>query len=102
MAIEDAVTLAKCLRDIPEVSQAFARYEELRRGRVERIVAQGRRNGDGKTAGPVGRVFHDLFMPIAMRRMFRDGRDPFRWIWSHHVDWDTPVTAQAARYERVG
>jgi 2-polyprenyl-6-methoxyphenol hydroxylase-like FAD-dependent oxidoreductase len=102
MAIEDAVTLAKCLRDIPDVSQAVARYEELRRGRVERIVAQGRRNGDGKTAGPVGRVFRDLFMPIAMRRTFRDGRDPFRWIWSHHVDWDTPVTAQPVTYERVG
>jgi 2-polyprenyl-6-methoxyphenol hydroxylase-like FAD-dependent oxidoreductase len=102
MAIEDAVTLAKCLRDIPDVSLAFARYEELRRDRVERIVAQGRRNGDGKTAGPVGRVFRDLFMPIAMRRMFRDGRDPFQWIWRHHIDWDAPVTAQPTRHERVG
>jgi 2-polyprenyl-6-methoxyphenol hydroxylase-like FAD-dependent oxidoreductase len=93
MAVEDAVTLAKCLRDIPEVSQALAQYERLRRDRVEQVVAQGRRNADGKTAGPVGRVFRDLFMPIAMRRMFGNGRDPFRWIWSHHIDWDSPVTA---------
>ena len=93
MAVEDAVTLAKCLRDIPEVSQALAQYERLRRDRVEQVVAQGRRNGNGKTAGPVGRVIRDLFMPIAMRRMFSNGRDPFRWIWSHHIDWDAPVTA---------
>lgn len=91
MAIEDAVILAKCLRDIPELPRALARYEALRRDRVERIVAQGQRNSGGKTAGPVGRFFRDLFMPIAMRWMFRNGRDPFRWIWSHHIEWDQPI-----------
>lgn len=91
MAIEDAVTLSKCLRDIPEVAPALARYEELRRDRVQRMVAQGRSNDRGKTMGEVGRFFRDIFMPIATRRMFQNGRDPFRWIWSHHIDWDEPV-----------
>ncbi|WP_414638650.1 FAD-dependent monooxygenase, partial [Actinophytocola sp.] len=45
MALEDAVTLAKCLRDLPA---AYTAYENLRRKRVERVVAQGKRNGDGK------------------------------------------------------
>ena len=91
MAIEDAVILGKCLRDMPSVPAAFSRYEKLRRHRVERVVSQGRRNGNGKTVGPLGRVLRDLFMPLVMRRMFRDGRDPLRWIWDHHIDWDAPV-----------
>ncbi len=28
---------------------AFSRYEKMRRDRVERVVAQGKKNGDGKT-----------------------------------------------------
>ncbi|MFG2571550.1 FAD-dependent oxidoreductase [Streptomyces sp. NPDC048481] len=35
MALEDAVILAKCLRDIPGLPAALARYEALRRPRVE-------------------------------------------------------------------
>lgn len=35
MALEDAVILAKCLRDAPDLDSALARYEELRRPRVE-------------------------------------------------------------------
>jgi 2-polyprenyl-6-methoxyphenol hydroxylase-like FAD-dependent oxidoreductase len=97
MSIEDAVTLGKCLRDVPEVAPALARYEVLRRDRVQRVVAQGRSNDRGKTGGPVVRFFRDLFMPLATRRMFRDDRDPFRWIWSHHIDWDEPINQPAAR-----
>jgi FAD-dependent urate hydroxylase len=36
LAIEDAVVVAKCLRDLPDAQQAFARFEALRRPRVER------------------------------------------------------------------
>ena len=32
LAIEDAVVLAKCLRDLPDTKLAFATYERLRRG----------------------------------------------------------------------
>ncbi|MER6789607.1 FAD-dependent oxidoreductase [Streptomyces sp. NPDC000658] len=35
MALEDAVILAKCLRDVPDLASALARYEALRRPRVE-------------------------------------------------------------------
>jgi 2-polyprenyl-6-methoxyphenol hydroxylase-like FAD-dependent oxidoreductase len=93
MAIEDAVVLARCLRDLPDPAAAFQAFEATRRPRVERIVAQGRRNGSGKTAGPVARVFRDAMMPVAMSTMFRGGRDPFRWIWDHRIDWDEKATA---------
>jgi FAD-dependent urate hydroxylase len=47
MALEDAVVLAKCLRDLPR-PQAAARYEQLRRERVEGIVALGARASAAK------------------------------------------------------
>ena len=58
MAAEDAVVLAKCLRDQPGIPQALATYERLRRPRVERIVAQAARTSSNKTLGPVGRVLN--------------------------------------------
>ena len=38
MALEDAVVLAKSLRDAPDTDSALALYEELRRPRVERNI----------------------------------------------------------------
>jgi 2-polyprenyl-6-methoxyphenol hydroxylase-like FAD-dependent oxidoreductase len=93
LAIEDAVVLGTCMRDAPDPGAAFRAYEAARRPRVEKIVAQGRRNGSGKTAGRIARVVRDATMPVAMKAMFRNGRDPFRWIWDHHINWDTKAVA---------
>ncbi|HWD78720.1 MAG TPA: NAD(P)/FAD-dependent oxidoreductase, partial [Kribbella sp.] len=53
MAMEDAVVLAKCLRDMPEPATAFRAYEAQRRGRVERLVATSARMGGTATPGPI-------------------------------------------------
>jgi 2-polyprenyl-6-methoxyphenol hydroxylase-like FAD-dependent oxidoreductase len=66
MALEDGVVLAQCLRDLPEIPEAFAAYERLRRARVERIVAAG--------AGQSSEGYRT-------------------WLYEHHIDWDAPVTA---------
>jgi FAD-dependent urate hydroxylase len=97
MAAEDAVVLAKCLRDLPDVPRAFAAYERLRRRRVERIVAQGARSGSAKTQGPVGRVVRDLMLPLVFRFLVTD--KSLAWMYDHHIDWDAPVTLalEAAR-----
>jgi 2-polyprenyl-6-methoxyphenol hydroxylase-like FAD-dependent oxidoreductase len=91
MAIEDALVLARCLRDTSDVDTALATYERLRRRRVERVVKQGRRNGSGKTPGRFGRVVRDLlmraFFPLVMKG------DPMAWIHDHRIDWETPATA---------
>lgn len=84
MAIEDAVTLAKCLRDAGD--DAFARYEALRRNRVERVVAQGKRNGDGKSLGPVMR--HVL--PLVFK-LYKPSEASMNWLYGHRVDWDVTV-----------
>jgi FAD-dependent urate hydroxylase len=90
MAAEDAVVLAKSLRDLPDIPRAFAAYEQLRRRRVERIVAQGARTGSTKTQGPVGRVVRDLLLPLVFRFLVTDRS--MAWIYDHHLDWDTPAT----------
>jgi 2-polyprenyl-6-methoxyphenol hydroxylase-like FAD-dependent oxidoreductase len=82
MALEDAVTLAKCLRDLPDVPAAFAAYENLRRTRVERVVAQGKRNGDGKAMGRVGR----LFLPVIFKFVARSATKQ-SWLYDHRIDW---------------
>lgn len=88
MAIEDAVVLAKCLRDRPTVGSAFAAYEGLRRERVERVVEQGRRTGGWKALHPLAAVPRDLVMRLGMKHMARTGNDPSRWIYEHHIEWD--------------
>jgi 2-polyprenyl-6-methoxyphenol hydroxylase-like FAD-dependent oxidoreductase len=95
MAAEDAVVLAKCLRDLPDIPQALAVYEGLRRQRVERIVAQGARTGSAKTPGPVGRALRDLALPLVFKLLVTDRS--MAWIHNHHIDWDTPVPAPAQR-----
>lgn len=87
MAIEDAVVLVKCLRDLPSVPDAFAAYEALRRERVERVVEQGRRTGGWKSLHPLVAVPRDLVMRLGMKHMARTGNDPSRWIYEHHIDW---------------
>ena len=91
-----AVVLAKCLRDLPDVPQALAAYERLRRRRVERIVTQGARTSRSKTQGPVGRALSGIMLPLVLKFLVTERSQA--WIYGHHLDWDAPVApaAQAA------
>jgi 2-polyprenyl-6-methoxyphenol hydroxylase-like FAD-dependent oxidoreductase len=93
MAAEDAVVLAKCLRDLPDIPRALATYERLRRRRVERIVAQGARTSSAKTPGSVGRMLRDLLLPAVFRFLVTERSQA--WIFDHHIDWDAPVELDA-------
>jgi 2-polyprenyl-6-methoxyphenol hydroxylase-like FAD-dependent oxidoreductase len=84
LATESAVQLARCLRDLPR-EQAFIRYEELRRPRVERIIAAAARTNGNKAAGPVGRVLRDLVMPVAMKLV---KPEKSAWQFNYRIDWD--------------
>jgi 2-polyprenyl-6-methoxyphenol hydroxylase-like FAD-dependent oxidoreductase len=85
LAVEDAVVLARCLRDLP-LPAALQAFEGLRRARAERVVAQGFRTSSAKSPPTVGRVARDLLMPFVLRR-----RDPNAWVRAHSVDWDAPA-----------
>jgi 2-polyprenyl-6-methoxyphenol hydroxylase-like FAD-dependent oxidoreductase len=93
LAIEDGVLLAKCLRDRPAISDAFAAFDQLRRRRVERIVAQGARTSSNKTAGPAGRLLRDLLLPFVLRYVVTS--ESQAWIYDHRVDWDERVAVAA-------
>ena len=87
MAIEDAVVLARCLRDLPDIRQAFAAYEQFRRQRVERVVAYGARTSSSKAAGPVARVLRDFMLPLILRRT----NGGASWMYDYHIDWHEKV-----------
>ncbi|MEU6994890.1 FAD-dependent monooxygenase [Streptomyces sp. NPDC046465] len=71
MALEDAVILAKCLRDLPG-PRALAHYEQLRRRRVEAVVELGARASAAKVNGAVPHGSLD-------------------WVHDYRVDWASPA-----------
>ncbi len=93
LAIEDAVVLAKCLRDLPH-EQAFAAYERLRRARVERIAKVAARVNSSKAAGPVARVFRDAVLPAILKLTANSKQVTQQY--RYHIDWHTPVSPVAA------
>jgi len=93
LSIEDAVVLAKCLRDQPSPQAAFGRFEAARRPRVERIIKWAARINNSKAAGPVARVLRDAILPTILT-MTADSK-AYKQTYDYHIDWDTPVTARA-------
>ena len=89
LAIENAIVLAKCLRDCDGVPNALATYERLRRTRVERVVAYSARVSQSKTPGTVGRWLRDLVMPFALK-VFASP-DAQAWLYAYHIDWSERV-----------
>jgi 2-polyprenyl-6-methoxyphenol hydroxylase-like FAD-dependent oxidoreductase len=96
MAIEDAVVLAQCLRDLPPAA-AFARFETIRRPRVERVVAEGVRSSRLRSAGPVTRLVRNLVLPLVLQRAAGSGDDSLAWMHRHHIEWNATPDAPARR-----
>lgn len=90
LAIEDAVVLAMCLRDLPTPHAAFARFTALRRPRVERIIRWAARTNSSKAAGPAARVLRDALMPTVLRMTANS--KVVRQVHEHHINWNTPAT----------
>jgi 2-polyprenyl-6-methoxyphenol hydroxylase-like FAD-dependent oxidoreductase len=95
IALEDAVILAKCLRDCPDISSSFNTFEILRRARVEKIVGVGARSDKTKVARPFARFIRDLTLPIVSRRLARDGGRSMTWLQGHHIDFEQAVHPMA-------
>ncbi|MEU3193252.1 FAD-dependent monooxygenase [Streptomyces sp. NPDC006992] len=81
MAIEDSVVLAKCLRDLPEVPEAFTRFESLRRNRVEAVVERSARLNERVVPRPAE-------ARTGPRHRDGSGSD---WLLDYRIDWDAPV-----------
>jgi 2-polyprenyl-6-methoxyphenol hydroxylase-like FAD-dependent oxidoreductase len=87
LALEDAITLAKLLRDARgSHEQAFERFEGERRARVERVVAEARRRGDGKkTLTPAAAWIRDRAISV-LTRVWGDRMND--WMYSYRVAWE--------------
>lgn len=93
MVLEDAVVLAKCVRDIPELRQAFATYGQLRRERTQKMFEVGERGDSGKfMSGPLQRWYRDLTTPIFLR-LFANPKAS-AWIYDYDVAWDEQITSE--------
>ncbi|WP_109209731.1 MULTISPECIES: NAD(P)/FAD-dependent oxidoreductase [Microbacterium] len=84
MALEDAVVLAACLAASDgSPADAFAAFEDQRRARVEKIVAQGARSSGSKTAGPIARIFQDRMLRFVFRHFVTD--ESQAWIYDYRA-----------------
>jgi 2-polyprenyl-6-methoxyphenol hydroxylase-like FAD-dependent oxidoreductase len=88
LAIESAVQLARCLRDLP-YDEAFAAYEAERRPRVERVIRETTHKNSAKAAGPVGRFINAWALRI-FTRLAKPER--MAWMFDYRIDWDAPVS----------
>jgi 2-polyprenyl-6-methoxyphenol hydroxylase-like FAD-dependent oxidoreductase len=98
LAIESAIQLARCLRDLPDHTAAFAAYESLRRTRVEGVAARARKINHTKTPGPVARKMMTMLMPLAIKAM-----NPEKTMGAeqrYRIDWDAPVERELAASAR--
>lgn len=100
LAVEDAVELARCLRDLPDVDTAFTTFESMRRARVERIVAEGAKWSNTKVAGSVQRVMRDALLPLMLKRVARAGSSSLAWVHRHHISWGESVHSGAGSVVR--
>jgi 2-polyprenyl-6-methoxyphenol hydroxylase-like FAD-dependent oxidoreductase len=91
LAMESAIQLARCLRDLPDVSSAFAGYERLRRARVENIAARGARIGRAKAPGPIAQRLMRLLVPLMVNTMNLEKTMGAEQRYT--IDWDVSVLA---------
>jgi 2-polyprenyl-6-methoxyphenol hydroxylase-like FAD-dependent oxidoreductase len=87
LALEDAMALGKLLRN-PHASheQVFAQFVQDRRNRVERIIAEARRRGDGKrTLTPAAAWMRDHLISVLARVW---GARMNNWMYSYKIAWE--------------
>ena len=92
LAIESAIQLAQCLRDLPDAPSAFARYEALRRPRVEKVAARAAKTNSGKALGPIATKMMSLLMPLALKTVMK----PEKTLGAEQrfrIDWDETISA---------
>jgi 2-polyprenyl-6-methoxyphenol hydroxylase-like FAD-dependent oxidoreductase len=89
LAMESAIQLARCLRDLPDAASAFTTYERLRRPRVEKIAARGARISHAKAPGPVAQRLMRLLLPLMAKTMNLEKTMTAEQRYT--IDWDAPV-----------
>lgn len=92
IAIEDAVVLAICLRDLTDPAAAFAAYQRQRKERAESVVKQARRNSNHKVPGPFGSALRDLLLPVFLRLGVKQAADTYSYTIDFNAGESTALT----------
>jgi 2-polyprenyl-6-methoxyphenol hydroxylase-like FAD-dependent oxidoreductase len=92
LALEDAATLARCVRDEPDHERAFTEFERIRRPRVEEVVAYARKISKQKTVttSRLAIAIRDAMLPLFLRGAMTDTRN--NALYNHVVAWDEPAS----------
>jgi len=88
LALEDAITLARCVRDASDPATAFAEYQRLRQPRAEAVVgyAQAINKQKRVTRSRLGIAIRDAMLPMFLRKARDDTRND--WLYNHEIAWD--------------
>lgn len=91
LALEDAITLARCLRDVPDHGAAFAEYQRLRQPRAEAVVgyAQAINRQKRVTRSRLGIAIRDAMLPMFLRKAADDTRNDR--LYNHEIGWSEPA-----------
>jgi 2-polyprenyl-6-methoxyphenol hydroxylase-like FAD-dependent oxidoreductase len=89
MALEDAMVLGKCLRDIADSEKAFATFQGLRKTRVEALIGQARRNGSRKIPNPVMGFIRDVMLP----QFLKVGAKGTHQTYAYKVNWSEKIVS---------
>ncbi|WP_201377119.1 FAD-dependent monooxygenase [Ktedonobacter sp. SOSP1-85] len=90
MAMEDALIMAKCLRDIPQTEEAFSTFERLRAKRVEKILDLGLKGDSGKFSKGDFQVWMRDAMTSFFLTFFANEKG-MRWVYDYPLEWGTPI-----------
>jgi 2-polyprenyl-6-methoxyphenol hydroxylase-like FAD-dependent oxidoreductase len=86
LALEDALYLAKLLRHSNDYEQVFQQFEQDRKPRVEKIVAEGRRRGNDKhVVSPFQAKIREVMMAIFLNLFGIVGQEE---LYGYKVAWD--------------
>jgi 2-polyprenyl-6-methoxyphenol hydroxylase-like FAD-dependent oxidoreductase len=88
LAMEDAMVLAQCLRDIDDVPRAFQTYERLRRPRVDAIAKHAARQSNNKAPTRMSEWFRDRMLPFFLRFGAKSQTQSYEF----RIDWQQRVT----------
>lgn len=87
LALEDAATLARCLRDEDGYERAFAEYERMRKPRAEEVVKYARAINKQKkvTKSRLAIAIRDAMLPTFLKGAQTDTRN--NHLYNHVVSW---------------
>ncbi|MBA3946545.1 MAG: FAD-dependent monooxygenase [Herpetosiphonaceae bacterium] len=87
LALEDAMYLAKLLRDSAAgYEHVFTQFEHERKPRVEKIVAEGRRRGNDKAiVSPFQAKIREIMIMIFVNAFGKMGRN---WLYNYPLGWE--------------